>query len=175
MTRLYLNEVAEQLGVRENTIRGWVRKAKAAKDVYVRAGLPVDMPDHLLSESLWPEVEGGRQKLYWSPSQINGLKEFAELSQSRWCGHARTPAKDDYSAFADFMDREELATVPLEDFDFKVRVLRTLERAGIQSVFELARMSKADREKRMAGFGKKSIEEVWTKVMAYLERPEATT
>lgn len=169
MTAIYLNDLAEKLGVQENTIRSWCRKARSARSLLDSTGQSsAALPATFLPEALWPQTVGGRKKLFWEPSQIAGLERFAGESMQRWCGHPRVPDSDDYSAFADFMENEDLADVPLSHFGLNVRVQRSLERNGISDVHRLSRMSRAEL-KKLDNFGQKSIEDVWTKVMAYLE------
>lgn len=56
--RIYIGALAESLGRAPHTIRQWLRRK--------------DFP-----KGLRPAREGGREKIYWTPDQVAGLKEYA--------------------------------------------------------------------------------------------------
>lgn len=56
---IYIAELATKLGRTEHTIRQWIRRE--------------DFP-----KKLKPKTEGGRNKLYWTPSQLEGLSKYAD-------------------------------------------------------------------------------------------------
>jgi 3'-phosphoadenosine 5'-phosphosulfate (PAPS) 3'-phosphatase len=69
--RIYLPELTEILGRNQRTIRNWIRDSERF--------IGTDDSKQFLPYHLWPNREGGRQRLYWTPDQIDGLKEFANL------------------------------------------------------------------------------------------------
>lgn len=56
--RIYIAEMASILGRAEHTIRQWLKRE--------------DFP-----ASLKPDQEGGRNKLFWTSSQTNGMRDYA--------------------------------------------------------------------------------------------------
>jgi hypothetical protein len=57
--RIYIDDLAKRLKRAPHTIRQWLHRS--------------DFP-----KSLKPKEEGGRHKLYWTPSQMSGLKLYAK-------------------------------------------------------------------------------------------------
>lgn len=64
--RVYIEALARRLDPARavHTIRRWVNE-----------GL---LPAHLM-----PEREGGRERLYWSEGQVDGIQEFARAREAR--------------------------------------------------------------------------------------------
>jgi predicted site-specific integrase-resolvase len=67
--KIYIEEMAEKLGRAVHTIRQWIREG--------------DLP-----KKLEPKREGGRQKIYWTEGQIQGLRNYADKRSARrgWQG-----------------------------------------------------------------------------------------
>ncbi len=65
--RIYIEELGRLIERSVQTIYMWVRKGE-------------------LPPELQPEREGGRQKLYWHPEQVDPLKEWAIAKAAAWRG-----------------------------------------------------------------------------------------
>jgi len=71
-------------------------------------------------------------------------------------------------------DQEKVLEMPIEELDLSVRSYNCLKRAGINTIFELTQKSAEDMMK-VRNLGKKSLEEVETKLAAFnltLKQPE---
>ena len=70
--KIYLPEMAAELSRAEHTLRSWLRdKERAPQD-------PDQLPDDLV-----PHREGGRQRIYWTPDQLHGMREYAAERERR--------------------------------------------------------------------------------------------
>jgi hypothetical protein len=77
-TRIYLSDLAVQLGRKKRTIRSWVYDAVRLFE------LVGNVPDGALPRHLWPKrEEEGRLRLYWLPEQVEELMKFADDRESR--------------------------------------------------------------------------------------------
>jgi len=66
--RIYISELAALIVRAEQTIYQWVSREQ--------------LPDHLL-----PQREGGRRRMWWTLSQVEGMREFADEKAARWRGN----------------------------------------------------------------------------------------
>jgi hypothetical protein len=66
--RIYIEEMASLLDRAVQTVRQWVQ-------------------EDCLPAKLRPKREGGRQKIYWTPSQVDGMRSFATAKAARWRGN----------------------------------------------------------------------------------------
>lgn len=87
--RVYIAEMASIIGRYEHTVRRWVREAEK---VFGYAGFVPD-DQGLLPQEHWPEREPeGRKRLYWRNDQVEQMKSFAQMKESRrgWHGASRS-------------------------------------------------------------------------------------
>lgn len=61
---IYIEAMAEKLGRAVHTLRQWIR-------------------EEALPAKLMPKREGGRQKIYWTPSQVEPLIKWANQRSAR--------------------------------------------------------------------------------------------
>jgi hypothetical protein len=65
--RIYIAEMAKLIDRKPHTIYLW-------------------LSEDVLPSKLKPKREGGRQKAYWTQSQVAGMREFAAARSGRWRG-----------------------------------------------------------------------------------------
>lgn len=75
--KIYIAEMALELARSEHTIRQWLREKKRAPDDITC------LPDDLI-----PHREGGRDRIFWLPEQLSGMRTFADERERRrgWQG-----------------------------------------------------------------------------------------
>lgn len=72
--RIYIDDIAVRIGRAAHTVRQWVRRP--------------DFP-----AALAPGLEGGRNKLYWTEDQVQGLRAYAAERESLRGDFGRTAAR----------------------------------------------------------------------------------
>lgn len=86
--RVFIGQMASILGRYEHTVRRWVRESEK---IFVLAGF-VPPNQGLMPQDLWPEREpDGRKRIWWKADQVDELKKFADMKESRrgWHGASR--------------------------------------------------------------------------------------
>jgi hypothetical protein len=80
--RVYLPELAQQLGRQQHTIRRWLGEAR--KMYSLLEGRKPPPEEGFLPDELWPmEEPDGRRRMYWTKDQVEGMREFAEAKAGR--------------------------------------------------------------------------------------------
>lgn len=85
---VFIAKMANILGRYEHTVRRWVRESEK---IFVLAGF-VPPNQGLMPQDLWPEREPeGRKRIWWRADQVDELKRFADMKESRrgWHGASR--------------------------------------------------------------------------------------
>lgn len=69
--KIYIDDLAKKLGRAPHTIRQWLKRK--------------DFP-----RELKPSREGGREKIFWLPSQLSGLESYAQERMNNRGSFGRT-------------------------------------------------------------------------------------